>query len=289
MSRGALFGRIPVFLLALVVAGSAAVRAQEPPTLEQVEAFARVGRTEEARASLLRWWAEAFADASRRNVQRGLWLRGRLTVDPTQAALDFRRLVIEYPGGPYSASALFRLAQASFAAGDSTAALAHMARLARDYPGSSAQREAEAWLAAAGPVPPPLAPPPIVEGDSAADPVSADNEVENEVAATEAPVGEEVTMEPTDNVPEASVDTRRWAVQAGAFSGEGRAEALRTRLQDAGFDARIVRVGSSRLLHVRIGKFASSGETGEILERLRGLGFTVAVVRDADREERVSR
>ena len=36
-------------------------------------------------------------------------------MDPVQAELDYQRLVIEYPGGLYSAEALLRLAQAAHA------------------------------------------------------------------------------------------------------------------------------------------------------------------------------
>ena len=44
-----------------------------------------MGRTEEARAALVEWWDGDREDAPRRDLQRGLWLRGRLTVDPVQA------------------------------------------------------------------------------------------------------------------------------------------------------------------------------------------------------------
>ena len=58
-------------------------------------------------------------------------------MDPAQAQLDYRRLVIEYPGGPYSDQALLRIAQAEFAAGDSAAAARDVQRIGREYPGSS--------------------------------------------------------------------------------------------------------------------------------------------------------
>jgi hypothetical protein len=131
--------------MALLVMGSPAEAwPQAAETLDGVEELVRAGRSEEARQELLRWWNREYGDASRRDVQRGLWLRAQLTVDPRQASLDYRRLVVEYPGGPYADLALLRLAQSAFALGDSAAAREHVTRLQRDYPAGSATREAEA-------------------------------------------------------------------------------------------------------------------------------------------------
>lgn len=150
---------IPALTLALMLgpAPSSAQQEQAGPavTLDQIEDLTRLGRTEDARDALLRWWDASYADASRKDVQHALWLRGRLTVDPAQADLDFRRLVVEYPGGQYSDQALMRLAQSAFMAGDSAKAAETVARLEREYPGSPVGREARAWLKSAGHPPPP--------------------------------------------------------------------------------------------------------------------------------------
>jgi len=144
--------------LAIALLHPAAVAAQQQPlTLDNVEELARMGRTESAREALRRWWDRSSSEASRRDAQRALWLRGRLTMDPGEAAIDFRRLVVEYPGGPYSDVALLRLAQAAFAQGDSAQAARDVGRLAQEYPSSAVRREAEAWLASAGSPPPPPA------------------------------------------------------------------------------------------------------------------------------------
>jgi hypothetical protein len=221
-------------------------------TLDQVENLVQAGRTEDARAMLLRWWSGVLPRASRRDVQRGLWLRARLTVDPSQAALDYQRLVVEYPGGPYSAQALFRLAQAAWESGDSAEAARDVARLARDYPGSRVGGDAEAWLAAAGPPPPA---PAVTKKDSVVTPAPA------------------------------AVAGGRYAVQLGAFSGEARARNLQRKARDAGFEARLVRLPGSRLLRVRVGRFDSTSAAAEVSKRLETRGFTAAVVSDADREE----
>lgn len=249
--------------LAVCVVGFAQPSAaQSAASLDRVEELAAQGRTEEAREILLEWWSESGGNAARREAQRGLWLRGRLTVEPAQAERDFRRLVIEYPGGPFSDLALFRLAQSAYAAGDSLAAVGHVGRLAREYPSSPARREAEAWLATAGPAPPRLEP--VVTGA--------------------------VTATTAEEPPDEDVSGRgQYAVQLGAFSSEGRAEALRRRAADAGFEARLVTVPGSALVRVRVGVFDAQEGAQAILRRLLDLGFTAALARDAHREERAGR
>ncbi len=254
--------RRPFLTLALVgcslVGAGRTALAQDVATLDQVEELAAQGRTEEARDALTTWWTESVKGATRREVQRGLWLRGRLTVDPTQAATDFRRLVIEYPGGPYSDQALFRLAQAAYAAGDSLGAVAQVQRLVREYPGSAARREAEAWLATAGPAPPAVAP-----------------------AAG--------TLPDADTAPVTTTPAGPFTVQLGAFSALERAEAVQRRAVEAGFEARLVTVPGSALIRVRVGAFEGQETAESLLGRLQELGFTVALARDADRETPVVR
>ncbi|MEQ9400688.1 MAG: SPOR domain-containing protein [Longimicrobiales bacterium] len=257
-----------VVAAALVVGTPAGLRAQDavPVRLETVDELAASGRTEEARAMLMRWWDEAHDSASRRDRQRALWLRGRLTVDPAQADLDYRRLVIEYPGGDFSDQALFRLAQAAHARGDGERARELVERLRREYPNSNVGRDAGNWLQAAGPPP---APP-----TGSAPPASS-------TASTGQPAAP--VQESAPAVP-ASGDH---AVQLGAFSSEGRARTLKERADAAGFPARLVRVDGSQLLHVRVGRFDSMESARDLLDSLRGAGFTAALVRDADLEEPV--
>ena len=249
-------------------------------SLVQVEQFASTGRAEEARAMLLEWWVSDRSDASRRNLQLGLWLRGQLTVDPGQAARDFRRLVIEYPGGPYADQALFRLAQAALAQGDRERARTYMASLTRDHPGSPVREQAEAWMARASRA----GPPPVLRLIEAE---------ENDDQQTADPPLEESIAEPIPTVPAASRDSAapalssdgRYAVQLGAFLNESRAGALLERATEAGLDVRLVRMEGSRLMHVRVGRFDSSAQASVSFQSVTTLGFTAAVVRDAQKEE----
>ena len=57
-----------VLMMALVTLPIAA-GAQDRTSLEDVEELARLGRTEEARVTLLSWWQVDRIDASRRDLQ----------------------------------------------------------------------------------------------------------------------------------------------------------------------------------------------------------------------------
>ena len=149
-------GRVIVrcLLLVALVSGPTSLRPQEPSTLSQVDALVMAGRTEDAREVLMVWWDRADVPAgsrqraptARADLQHATWLRAVLTVDPAQAAVDYQRLVVEYPGGPYSDRALLRLAQAAEALGDMVRAREHLRVLLRDYPMSLARLDAGRML-----------------------------------------------------------------------------------------------------------------------------------------------
>lgn len=126
----------------LLAAGPPGLSAQETD-LDRVDALLAEGRFSSAREVLQEWYGEAEGDASREERQRGLWLRAVLTVDPEMAAIDLRRLVVRYPGGPYSDRALFRLAQGARALSEEIRALEYIEDLLRDYPGSDLRNRAE--------------------------------------------------------------------------------------------------------------------------------------------------
>jgi hypothetical protein len=251
-----------VALLLVCLATAERVTAQGTG-LEGVEELARMGRTDAARALLVDWWDSDRAEASRDDLQRALWLRGRLTVDPIQARLDYQRLVVLYPAGPFTDQALLRLAQAAHALGDEEGAERHVAALVRDYPNSPARRDAEEWLAGAGP------PPPVeVESDS--------------------PAG---GTDPMDVVPEAEsnlAEPGEFSVQLGAFGELEGAEAVFDQAVASGFDARIVRVEGSPLYHVRVGSVRDRERAQDLLQTLERADISAAVVRDSRREELVS-
>ena len=281
-----------VMLLTLVsLALSPSLAAQER-SLGQVERLASTGRAEEARVMLLEWWEDERSNASRADVQLGLWLRGRLTVDPGQAARDFRRLVIEYPSGRYADQALFRLAQGAYVQGDLERVHTYMTSLTRDHPGSAVLEQAEAWMGRASTAgPPPVLR--VIEAEESEEERRDDAQIAtpSQDAAVADTGSQDAAVAGTGSQGAAVVGTGsqgRYTVQLGAFLDESRAGALLERAAEVGLDVRLVRVRGSRLMHVRVGRFDSSAQASVSFQSVTALGFTAAVVRDAQNEEPVS-
>ena len=224
-----------------------------------------MGRSEEARVELMEWWSGARDNSSPRDLQLGLWLRGRLTVDPAQAALDFQRLVVLYPSSPYTPQALLRLAQGGHAQGDAEGARRHIATLVRDYPSSQSRTDGEAWLRTAGA-------PPMTSAQSTRPPTTTDT----------------TTVTPPFRPARPADVPQVWFVQFGAFADEERAFELHQELVGAGLAARLVTVQGSAFLHVRIGRFGTREEANGQLEQVAAQRFTASIVRD-ERAETVVR
>lgn len=229
-------------LVALLLA--APLAAQD---LDRADRLAREGRLDEARGEVMAWWSGPGADRpAREEVQHALWLRGLLTLDPSQAMLDYTRLVVEHPVGEFTARALLRLARIAEARGDEAVARRHFEVLRRDHPRSPHVAEAAAWLEA-HPAP--------------------------EESAARA------TPPPAD--PASRGD---WAVQLGAFSQPPRAADLAQRARERGFDTRVVTTPGTDLMRVRVGRFTARDGASALQERLRALGFDALVVDDASEE-----
>jgi len=236
--------------------------AQEGASLNEVETFMAVGRITEARETLENWWNTRFPVASRVDRQRGIWLRGKLTVDPAIAELDFRRLVLEYPGGPFSDDALFRLGLSAELRGDLRAAQASFESLIRDYPSSPRISEARLWV----------------------------REHAREIEALpEAPVPEAteeiVVPAPSDLSPAPAGEQGDFAIQVGAFRSLDRALLLAEQLREAGHPARVVRTPGPDLARVRIGRFSGREGANHMAQALTQEGWEVTLATDAGKEE----
>jgi len=92
----------------LLFVGVDAAQAQAP-TLDRVEELVRDGRVPEARMVLETWWATERNTADPSKLERAIWLRARSTPQAEQAEFLFRRLVREFPDGPYAEGARERL------------------------------------------------------------------------------------------------------------------------------------------------------------------------------------
>ena len=249
-----------LLLVTAFLLGPGPMRAQTPSRLAQIDSLVTEGRTEDARHTLMTWWdqldappnSRQRAPAARTDLQHAVWLRAVLTVDPVQAAVDYQRLVVEYPGGSYSDRALLRLAQAAEASGDAVRSREYLYTLLRDYPTSPARLDAGRML-------------PSVESA-----VQAQELADAVVSPTPVPVPS----------PAGS-----WTVQLGAFASLERARALREEIGAGHLDARIVLVPPSRLIRVRTGRFLSKARAEGLRSALAARGLDVTVSGDADREK----
>ena len=248
-----------IFTISLIVSRSVSAQV-DTMTLPEIEALAQHGRPNQARIELMTWWEESRDAASREERQYALWLRGRLTVDPLQAIRDFQRLVIEYPGGPFTAGALYRLAQEAYERENTDDFERFMGSLSRDYPNASALAEADAWVSRTR-----LAAPPTSGMRSSASRL----EVGTQSGAVMSP------------------GIAAYSVQLGAFSNEQRAAALFELASGADLNVRLVRIPGSSLIHVRTGHFDTSMEATVFSRQVAELGFTVAIVRDTQAEQLV--
>lgn len=282
-----------LLLRAAVLSGFAVGPLAAQSSLEQVERLTRLGRADEARNALMRWWEDDRGDASRRELQRGFWLRGRLTVDPVQAELDFQRLAVLYPSGQFTPDAILRLAQASWAMGDEAAARGYVATLERDYPRSDARDTADEWLADAGPIPEPGdtptrvvggVPSSVVEGAGAV-PGDSGEDADDPEQVTDSASATEPDADAPGEADAAAAPVMNYYVQLGAFADEQRALTLFDEVRTEGVDLRVVRVAGSRFTHVRVGRFAERAEAVEVLEELAAQGISAALVRDDRAEE----
>jgi hypothetical protein len=265
-------GRVAVACLlvaGLLLVGAPGVAEAQTVDLEQIDRLTREGRTNEARAALLAWWDDGYDGVGRDLQQRALWLRARLTVDPERAMREYQRLVVLYPAGTFTDQALFRLAHAAHALGDGSQARAHVEVLARDHPGSPVRRVAEAWLREAGEAVPPAA---------------STGRPDTDVATVQTPAGG-----PGETAGPSRASAAVFSVQLGAFGEEPRARSVFDEAREAGFEARLVRVEGSPLLHVRVGSFEERTAAQGMFERLAREGLQAAVVRDERTERPVSR
>jgi hypothetical protein len=245
-----------LLLSVLLFAAPSRSLAQEEVSLDRVETFIAQGRILQARQTLEAWWNRIGPEASRIEWQRSIWLRGKLTVDPSMAQLDYRRLVLEYPGGPYSDDALHRLALAAEAKGALREAHSHFQMLIRDYPSSSLRPQAQRWV--------------------------QEHAVEVAVLPSDTVSDRRLPQQPPE---EEGVGD--FSIQLGAFRSLDRARVLADQIKEVGYQSRLVRTPGNDLARVRVGRFSSREEAEAFGRALGRLGFDFTLATDAGAEERV--
>jgi cell division septation protein DedD len=282
------------FVLGMLLAAPGPTEAQgSGGDLSRAERLVDEGRFAQARQILEGWWNDRQRSASRQDLQTAIWLRAVLTVDPDMADLDYRRLVVEFPGGAHSDDALLRLSRGAEARGDLPAARRYLSILVRDYPESPHRPEARALLArlpdhgdeirdavATGQVDHPA------PGASPGSPRSGPRSGEQEPAVARAPEPE-VREAPVPEAREDGLETPElapYAVQLGAFSTAERAEDLVRQLRAEGLQVRIVRTDGSDLFRVRLGGFRTRDAASDRAVGIRDMGFEATISSDRDRE-----
>jgi cell division septation protein DedD len=262
--------RFYVLTLALIFMGVSGAASQ---TLDQVDRHLREGRLQDARTALLAWEAEN-PGPDRGDRQRGLWLRGLLTLDPDEASSSYAQLLVEYPGGPFTDRALLRLALAADLRGDSDEAAIHYAQLARDHPTSPLRVRAERWLRDH----PDASEEAAVRATAYGGPETT---AWSEGSGDPRPAADSVRGRRGEGDPPSAAG---YTVQLGAFSERRWADDLASRAQAAGFETRIVRLQEDALVRVRIGLFETRAEAIAARDRVHAAGFDASLAADIRRE-----
>lgn len=286
--------------------------------LGSIEAEAREGRLDEARRQLLEWFdgvgsrGGAGSGGASDELQHALWLRALLTLDPVQAANDYRRLAVEFAGGAWADRALERLAWIAEVRGDLAGAAQRYETIARDYPGSDLAARARIWLEAHDEisVEPRSDEPRVAAGSGAGVPdkraatsagrsrtgsaapaamasaasaatAASTASAESPVASTRPPAPVRTTA---DSAPASVPASAAFTVQLGAFLNPARAMAVVDRLSRADHDARRVRMPGDQLVRVRVGRFVKRADAEALVAALRAAGFDAGIADDAARE-----
>jgi len=238
----------------LMMSCSLSLEGQE--TLNVVDSLASTGDVQNARLILQDWWEGDRQEANRHDRQYSLWLRGVLTVDPQLASLDFQRLALSFPGGPYSDAALSRLGLISVANDDPLRASEYFRAILRDYPRSEQRSSAEEWL----------------EGNRQLVEELEILDVQKQVtiAYKEEQFADEVSKGPLG----------RYAIQVGAFSNNDRAISLANKLSNKGFEVRVVGIRGTTLIRVRIGLFEERTQASKLMQNLIEIGQAATLVDD---------
>ncbi|TFG64894.1 MAG: hypothetical protein E4H28_04715, partial [Gemmatimonadales bacterium] len=130
---------------ALLVGGGVAASAQTAD-LDSVEAIADRGESVPAREGLDAWLAVNSGRATRAELTRAWFLRGRLMNDTDSAEVEYLRAAIDGEG-PFASRARLRLGQLQLARGDLQRAAEHLVQLRTDDPGGALVPVSWVWTA----------------------------------------------------------------------------------------------------------------------------------------------
>lgn len=304
--RSRLMMRLSLLALLLLLPLLPGTAAAQAVSLDRVDSLLAAGEYDTARSTLQGWWSarESF-DVPGSDRVRAMMLRARLQTDPAAAEADYLGVIIGHPTSPHAPDALLRLGQGLLVSGQAARAAGYLQRLAADYPGRPQHTLGMLWLARAQNAArhPVAACRAAREGlaDAGAQPdIAAMLRIEEAAAcaitsgapavpaatdeARPQPEPRRPLAERPDEGPAAAAASGAYAVQSGAFRFREGADALLTRLRDAGFDARAVVVPRNTLLRIRVGRFATAADAAAVMQAMKRAGFDAVVVSDAAEE-----
>lgn len=286
-------------VFALAVTATPAWAQRGDATLDRVIAHIDEARFDSARAELDRWQSQRAAAAPSAERASADVLAARLESDGRTAREAWLSVALAHPFSADAGLALLRVGQAAVLAGDTTTALVYLNRLVDDFPGSGHRAEAHLWISRAES----LARRSADACTSARAGLAAATSAEvagllrlQEERACAAMAAQPPAAPPAAARPQASQPATpptvtsaaaRFAVQSGAFRTRASADALMSRLRDAGLQPRLVRVPTNDLMRVRVGTFDSQAEANRVRDSLRSDGFDAVVVNDARSESPV--
>ena len=287
------FFRLPLFAF-FALSSRAAAQSVAPPTdpvLIRANQMVTAGQDAAGRAVIDSLLAVTPSETPR--YAEVLFWRATLSITAAGAERDYRRIVVEHPLSPRAPDALFRLSQLEGTRGDRASARAHLERLLREHPGTSAIPRAGAKLAEYA-----FADGDLITGCSA---VSAareglhptDIELKNQVdylgqrctpgalaaAARDtmtAPTTAAAATPPSNTRTSEPRPARAFSVQVAAFDTRVGADALVRRLTTRGYTARVV--GTRAPYRVRVGRYPTRDRAAEAARQLSSGGSRAVVV-----------
>lgn len=243
----------------------------QTPALDSVEAAADRGDSDAARAALDSWFQAEESGASRADVTRARFLRGRLTVDADSAEVEYLRAAIDGTG-EYSSRARLRLGQLNLARGNLSRAKDHLEQLRADDPSGSVVPTSWVWTAR------------VAEAmNDAGAACEAWEHARSSLGSADPAYGEaEQSRSRCEEAEPQPGEVITYTVQLGAFGTEEAAVRLRDGAADGGVAVRVeAPSGGVHVYRVRAGRFGSREAAEMLMRRFHAAGFDAIVVPEA--------
>lgn len=273
----------PATIILFAFAFAGVLPAQSPPAVSTrpnvLDAATRLGNAGDATA------ARALIDSALNvtaldSLEYGALLFARATFAPSvlDAALDYERIIADYPSANRREESLLRMSQRAITAGDAEKALSYLKIMKRDYPRDSSQATAGYWIArveldmhdvvaaceanraALGHARK------VAHALTGAIEAQAKQVCTSAMPISSAPIPSGPTETTPARLPTQAV-TKQYAVQVSAFATRRDADAMTATLRRDGLDAHVD--GTTRPFRVRVGRYDTFAEAVAELRELK--------------------